>query len=369
MEMIRTIPLYITRFIAACLVLFYHYGNLSAKIFVGHSVYYFGAPVNYFFFISGFVMIISNEKYLNFGGKLVNFNRKDFWVKRVARIYPMYILALLLIVLFNYTIHEIDNSIPRRIWLEIAGISRWAYAKSINFPDWSVSCEFFFYLCFPFTLNWFVKNSFKSVTLILVLVFIFNILFSFYYNHYIPKLLAINTGKSYQLLVNSILRHPVLQYSIFLLGCLCGRVYLVSPKMLFIEKYSVLILVGSLLVIVIICKYNLLDMCLIDAGVFCLAYFPFVLALCKLPEKVAVFFASKPLIFLGEISYGIYIMQSPVEHYFEYFFNNNKQISSSLQFFEYIAFLVLVCSSIYYIYEMPVKKIILKTFLSPKPYQ
>jgi peptidoglycan/LPS O-acetylase OafA/YrhL len=123
-----TAPLYLTRFIAAYLVLILHY--IPEPIMRAYPlVHLFGEPVNYFFFLSGFVMIVSNKRCVDFVSKTLYIDRRDFWTRRVARIYPMYILALILTVLFHYTIRNIDPSVGTKIWLESIGVSRWFFAS------------------------------------------------------------------------------------------------------------------------------------------------------------------------------------------------------------------------------------------------
>jgi peptidoglycan/LPS O-acetylase OafA/YrhL len=56
----------------------------------------------------------------------------------------------------------------------------------------------------------------------------------------------------------------------------------------------------------------------------------------------------------------LYIMQAPVEHYFEYFFTNNKPFQTTQQFFLYTLVLFALCSALYYLFEIPAKKLILK---------
>ncbi|RYE17301.1 MAG: acyltransferase, partial [Sphingobacteriaceae bacterium] len=166
MNLTKTNPLYLTRFIAAYCVLIVHYCPQSWRDSLP-LIRHFGEPVHYFFFISGFVMIISSTKYLSFDTKVTEFNKKDFWIRRIARIYPMYLLALCLFVIYNYTVKEIDSSIPKRVIPEILGINRWVYSGSINYPSWTVSCEFLFYFLFPFSLPFLAKSSLNRLILII----------------------------------------------------------------------------------------------------------------------------------------------------------------------------------------------------------
>lgn len=207
-----------------------------------------------------------------------------------------------------------------------------------------------------------MKTSFRKVVIITLLLFAANIIFTKYYQASLSRLLLLNHSHTYSLLLDSILLHPIFKYTIFLFGCVCGRFYLESDMMLFVEKYNLPIFLVSLVSIILFYKYDVTSGIVFESGILCLAYFPFVLSICSSSGKILQAFSWKPFIFLGEISYGVYIMQTPVEHYFEYLFTNNKRFTTNVQFFSYTLFLILICSALYYLYEIPVKKIILHYF-------
>ena len=87
-----------TRFIAALTVVFFHYGQnvFPANIpFLFENVTAGPIAVGYFYVLSGFIMAIAyfhTDK-----NKRRDFNKTKYWVARFARIYPVYLVALLLI--------------------------------------------------------------------------------------------------------------------------------------------------------------------------------------------------------------------------------------------------------------------------------
>ncbi|RYX81571.1 acyltransferase, partial [bacterium] len=280
MNLTKTTPLYLTRFIAAYFVLIVHYCPQSWRDSLP-SIRHFGEPVHYFFFISGFVMIISSTKYFNFDTKSINFNKTNFWIRRIARIYPLYLFALFLFVLYNYTVKEIDSSIPKRIIPEIIGINRWIYSGSINYPAWTVSDEFFFYFLFPFSLPLLVKSSLKRLTIIILSLHASSILFLFFYEKNLQNIFSLNSSHIYQMLADSIYLHPLFQYTIFLFGCLAGRFYLIPEKMVFFEKYSISITLICLVLIATFYKYNIVEDAFFDTGFLAIIYCFLVLAICS----------------------------------------------------------------------------------------
>ncbi|RZJ58448.1 MAG: acyltransferase [Hymenobacter sp.] len=359
----KTTPLYLTRFLAAYSVLIVHYCPQSWRDSLP-MIRHFGEPVHYFFFISGFVMIISSTKCFNFNTKLINFDKRNFWIRRVARIYPMYIFALFIFVLYNYTVKEVDSSIPKRILPEILGINRWIYSGSINYPSWTVSCEFLFYFLFPFSLPLLIKSSLSRLSTIILVLFAINVLFTFFYDKNLQILLSANPSYLYQTLINSIFLHPIFKYTIFLFGCLAGRFYLVSPKMLYVEKYSVLIFIMCLSIIFVFYKYPIVNDMFFSTGFLSVIYFFLTLSVCSFSGSLLRILSCKPFIFLGEISYGIYIMQAPVEHYFESIFTGGKPCTTSAEFLSYTLLLIAICWILYYTFEIPAKNIIINRFIN-----
>lgn len=99
--------------------------------------------VSFFFVLSGFVLTWSSRQ----RGVL------RFWQGRVARVYPAYLVALGLAVASLV----VTDRIPPVFWEPLfAGatlVNAWYtkdfYYLGVNPVAWSLSCEAFFYLCFP----------------------------------------------------------------------------------------------------------------------------------------------------------------------------------------------------------------------------
>ncbi|HKO24511.1 MAG TPA: acyltransferase, partial [Chloroflexota bacterium] len=151
-------PLTGLRFMAALLVVIHHdfgiatgdYGQradprvptLIAAGFVG---------VNVFFILSGFILTYN---YLGTDGQL-RVTRRDFWAARLARIYPVYLLAFLVATLpsAHYLLahHASLLSTTMTGVVALTLTQAWVPASSDawNGPGWSLSAEAFFYLLFP----------------------------------------------------------------------------------------------------------------------------------------------------------------------------------------------------------------------------
>ena len=148
------------RFIAALAVVVLHYRDLFGPLpawllraIVGGQ---FG--VTFFFVLSGFILTYRYRDW--FAGGVVKGSYWRFQRFRLARIYPVYLLGLLL----DTPWHLIERAQAGQLvaeaptfaasWLvNLVGLQAWVpvvpYAMFWNTPAWSVAAEFFFYAAFP----------------------------------------------------------------------------------------------------------------------------------------------------------------------------------------------------------------------------
>lgn len=150
----KILPLTSARFFAALYVMLYHTfprtsgaGPLHAWVLKVVGLGYIS--VSFFFMLSGFILAVV---YLR-GNRPVN--KRRFFVARFARIYPLYLAAMLLdLPHYLYTQLKILHGNPGHILAETlatAGlVQAWLNKCGLNPPGWSLSTEVFFYVCFPF---------------------------------------------------------------------------------------------------------------------------------------------------------------------------------------------------------------------------
>jgi peptidoglycan/LPS O-acetylase OafA/YrhL len=134
------------RFIAALAVLMYHAQFIGVSGTVTNPGF---EGVTFFFLLSGFVLAWSHRP-----GTL------NFYKRRIARIYPIYLVAILCGILCNIINHVAqtplmvlrDLSLTQAwfIWVPKLGLV-WAPIRinTIDGPIWTLSVEAFFYLTFP----------------------------------------------------------------------------------------------------------------------------------------------------------------------------------------------------------------------------
>jgi len=118
--------------------------------------------VQTFFLLSGFVLARSCAETRWNRGSLVRFG-----IARVARIYPVYLVSLAIVSPFIIdAMLSSGRSLTEKSWLLAAYgfvLQGWTGSMKVgwNTPAWSLSCEFFFYLCFPLLFLW-LRNTKRS---------------------------------------------------------------------------------------------------------------------------------------------------------------------------------------------------------------
>lgn len=324
-----------TRFLAAVSIVIFHYGGKSF-IFNNESINFIfhnaDVCVSYFFILSGFVMMLA------YGNKQV-ISVADYFRNRFARIYPLYFLTILLMFLLQLRSKNVDLL---GLFLEVFMIQTWIpYQNSfLNPPGWSLSVEFVFYAIFPFVLNnLFKKMTFKRICLYIILFWILNqaiqLFFSFYGNN---ELVSINGN-------------PLLHLNEFLIGNLAGFYYIknLSQKK---GNYDLVILMLAGLVILAL-KFSLgINF---HNGLLAVLFVPLIILFSLNNGYITMLFNKKPFVFLGEISFGIYILQHPVYSIISaYSINKYFHINDvTVVFFMRLVLLIIVSSMAYIYIEKP----------------
>lgn len=152
------------RAIAAYMVFIHHSNSFEEQIFGKQIHNFFGefhVGVTIFFVLSGF--LICNRYYND-----VNFNFKSYFLKRFARIYPMYFILTTLTFIF-YAITETQNNIKFFVIYILNITFLRGFFDSIKFSGvsqgWSLTVEEIFYILAPFIFFMIKKNKYAIIIL------------------------------------------------------------------------------------------------------------------------------------------------------------------------------------------------------------
>lgn len=170
------------RFFAAFGIVIHHFGGSIANL-VGAPgaplIGAFGAGVKFFFVLSGFILTYSYyEKYHKTDWHRSSSQLKAYYRSRFFRVYPIYLFALAVSIpqiirnaptygaklsAFDWSVFGISKITLTQAWLPVLGNN----PPMLN-AAWSLSCEAFFYLLFPFLFA--VLDRGKNSTLWIVLL-------------------------------------------------------------------------------------------------------------------------------------------------------------------------------------------------------
>ena len=292
-----TSQLTFTRFIAAFLLFVYHFREIK-------SGEHLNLGVSYFYVLSGFVMILAY-------GKKEYISPKEYYINRLARIYPLHIMTLLLAMvanIFKYInyLEYVKFDIPSML-INAFLIHAWIPQTSLsyNVPSWSISVEMFFYLLFPFIFNYVIKKWKLKYIAIFTLSFWLicqigmNI---FYFSEYYG---GHNSLDRYFLKYN-----PFLHLNSFLVGILFGLIF--QNIQLFNFKagnYDIPIIIVTLTTILLIYLTRNL---FIHNGFHSITFGGLILLITLNTGRITKIFNNKHLIYLGEISFALYLIQIPI---------------------------------------------------------
>jgi peptidoglycan/LPS O-acetylase OafA/YrhL len=279
----------------------------------------------------------------------------DYLKNRLARIYPLYFAGIVLASLSLIALHNFNLG---DFTLNVLMVQTWFSGKALtlNVPGWSLSIELLFYIIFPFLFNKFYSkmtgvNHYISLAIILIWITTQILVY---------LLLNQNLVSAFPISKSDLTYFPLIHLNEFLVGNLAG-IYFLNRK---IEKQNFEIhIFGLLILLILVLKYPIgID---IHAGLLALIFIPLIILIASNNGKMSTLFESKIAVFLGEISFGIYILQYVLwqwvsDYRLEIYFGLNKEVDFTLSFFIRF-FLLIFISSVSYLYiEKPLRNQIKK---------
>jgi peptidoglycan/LPS O-acetylase OafA/YrhL len=340
------------RFLLASVVVVFHFGlhldevqSLFFAPFLNHGA----VCVSFFFFLSGLVLSYNYK---------TKSSPKTFWLKRIFRIYPLYIITFSVVLLFQI---YFTGDAPAFLFglLNLFALQSWVvgHAMEVNFPSWSISVEFFFYAAFPFLLWVMRRMRYKRFMFLGIFLIVLG-----WIQHYLFVNHLWEPDRFY--VEQFILYFPPFHFTTFLAGVLCG-VSLDKLKKLQIH-HLVYTLMGGLGIVLFLYIMNT-DHFLRPYGhngglipVFALICIG--LSMDKTFFKR--FFGWKPLIYLGDISYGVYMWQFPV--FLLFIWLKGVQLLTLGGFLFYFVVLIFVSILSFEFIEKPIRKRLVKKFIEQK---
>jgi peptidoglycan/LPS O-acetylase OafA/YrhL len=288
------------RFIAAFSVLVFHYGASFAE----HS----GLPgplsnilhngylgVSLFFMLSGFILTYTHQED-QINGQFMF----DFYMARFARIYPVYILALVIALpVLSYKLSLI--SAAKVLFM----VQSWTLPENDSsyvwvMQAWTLSVELFFYILFPALLL--VTKRLTAIPTGVVAAISAALIVIFGISSIAPGTL---------MSTDDILKYlplPFIRTAEFVYGIMLCRLTVLYPgfsKVISSSLLEIFVITSILIIMAFTSDAQIKALVTILAGVL-------IVQLATGNGVVSTILSSKPLLLLGGASYSLYLLQGPV---------------------------------------------------------
>ncbi len=344
------------RFLAALAIVLFHYGRGAPPFNTPpwNRISQMGPnTVSFFFVLSGFILAyvyLPNDE-----GKIP---WKTFILKRLARIYPLYVIAIVAVIPFRWgdTPHTLIG-----LLLDLTFLQAWIppYPLALNGPAWAMSIIFVFYVVFPLLYPWVWKKGTR-----------FSLWFAggFWLVSQIATLWLYNTWYAGpNTFSHDFLNYnPIFHFNAFLVG--------VAGSMLFQERQKAsgggksrfpTLLVPLLLFIgVIFFRGQLASLApfklLYANGLLAPLYLWIIYLVARDTSWLSKLLSSKWLLPFGEISFTVYLLQSPMSQIYGRLLQarveNIFPWMAEYHFYLFLLILIATAFLVQRLYELPMQK-------------
>lgn len=311
------------RFVAAMMIVLLH-SYQAFDIPDLRSTLNLGAGVNFFFVLSGFVI----------AHRYSSLKRNDaplYLVSRIARIYPVHLLSMLVYAAFAVPAFPFQYDLPlykmalvllAELTLTHAYIPMPEYYFSLNAVSWSLSCELFFYISAAFL---FMRRLDVRKALLVFLAF-FLVSLACYVGAHLSSLSELGVeGKFNVTKVGLVVTWPLSKAHEFFLGVLLQQLHqrfvLNTKRTLLADGLGLAVFALSLFGSTHIMRSFKLDLASAEfimtlicslGSAFLIWVFSF-----ELSRASTSFFGGKTLVALGEASFSLYMIHLPVLRLFQ----------------------------------------------------
>jgi peptidoglycan/LPS O-acetylase OafA/YrhL len=312
------------RFFGAIYVVIGHWLSNGAPILTPHHAilwrlfHFGGSAVSGFFLLSGFILAWVN---LRKPGPL---DKRRFYVARFARIYPIFLAALLLDTPHFLFSQVGQYGVPGALMktsVSFAGclLMLQAWAERLwgpDFPNWSLSVETFCYVLFPFLgyLVWKIRGAWILISMT-----------ALYVGGQAIIAVAAAGAVAHSLNYKLIYFWPPFHLSVFLLGVLLAKLLTtwetVAQKRsrVFWSVYlplglCIAVYVGLIVVTPTALADSPVGSALIRDGILSPVFCLLLWALASGESVVSKLLSARWLVLLGEASYALYLIHVPVFH-------------------------------------------------------
>lgn len=293
------------RCFAAINIVLFHFSDPVWFGFLAPIVNAGYASVSFFILLSGFVMAYNYAPRARAG----QLSSTRFWIARWTRLYPIYLLALLIGVgtlSGEYAVHT-----HPKFWLGVALtpllLQGWVpeIATFWNTPAWTMSAESFFYVLFPWLARWKKPARISTLVAQMLCVWVVGMIPGILYMILKPDGIAHPNRWSTGTWLQALKFTPLPHLASFVFGILLAELDQIMGRAGALRL--LLGLGGFLLLFVILEQGPLVPYPVAHDSLFMPLFACMILGLAG-KNPLAWLFGLPPLVFVGEASYCLYLM-------------------------------------------------------------
>jgi peptidoglycan/LPS O-acetylase OafA/YrhL len=287
------------RFLAAIYVVIYHtkmgpalveHGHLAA----GHFFLSGYLAVAMFFLLSGFILSYTYAGQIDEPG-----DYRRFWEARFARIWPVYVVSLLLTSMAQFAFPRLSYILPTLLMVQAWNPFDHGMWGAWNYVCWTLSVEAFFYLCFPFYQRWIERLGSQKLLMSIVIMLGLGV--------------AINSAVNVLGYASHGVLHvvplPLMRLPEFLAGVGLGNYFLrKTSSAATVSTSGLWTYVSVIVTIALLCRAR--DQW---TSLVLITFALLIFGLANERTLLARVLSSRIMLFGGAISYSIYLLQAPVK--------------------------------------------------------
>jgi len=328
-------------------LLFHFYVFFADEPFVPYAF----LGVDFFFILSGF--IITRQYEATIATHATGF--KKFAVRRLARLYPLFIFSIALFLFVNHVYIEQTSIGETAVDLGEGPVFAWNVLMQLtmlgniggmimpwNGPAWSVSVEWIVNLMF-FAVVWKVRRI-PTIAWIGMIVFC-----TVYLIDYSPK--SLNLIYADPAIFNPTLARGLLGFA---LGALIFRYHTSLPALPWLNIFIMdMVLIGA--VVLLITYYHSSSFVVGVDYVFLLLLFPPLITISLYRKSLIGWFLSlPPFTFLGKISYSLYLLHLPIGYAYQYSpYIHSLGLTRPMYGLVYVALVIVISTITFVLLETP----------------
>lgn len=356
------------RFVAALGVVVFHRGQDWLAAYgpqwlrpVGASGY---VGVSLFFVLSGFILA-----YTYFEHSERPPDAREFYLARIARIYPVYLVGLLVALPFG--LRQLaatatlggKGALAAALGSEVLLLQGWypETACGLNCPGWSLSVEVFFYALFPL-LGFLFYRSLRAHLALVAPLTLLALLGPVLYHVVQPDGLTHVDPATHTFLVGLVKYNPLLHLPEFMLGIVVAALHFAWAGRR--GWWSDPLLPGALIGLALFNGPRLPHLVLHN-GLLAPVFGWLILALARPTSLVSRALAWRPVVLLGEASYSLYIVHMPLWMWYSAL---GKRVVSEarlgLTFPIYLGVCLAVSLLLYQTVELPARRALRRLFVA-----